>query len=118
METIYTWGFSNPDCIISEDGMSQIVKTIHWNLTGERDGETGYYYATCGLGTPSPDDYTPYEELTEEWFINQVKENADMDAVYANIESQIELKIHPVMDNPALPWVTPTPEVAQDIVAD
>ena len=108
MATTYTWRFSNPECIISLDGMSQIVKIIHWNLTGERDGQTGFYYATCGLGTPSPEDFIPYEELDEEWFISQVEENYDMEKVYANIESQIEAKIHPIMDTPSLPWI-PTP---------
>lgn len=105
METTYTWGFGNPDCIISLDGMSQIVQTIHWNLTGERDGQTGYYYSTSGLGLPTPEDFTPYDQLTEEWFINQVKENTDMEKAYASIESQIEAKINPVTDTPPLPWV-------------
>jgi hypothetical protein len=115
METTHTWGFGNPECIISQDGMSQIVQIIHWNLTGERDGATGYYYATCGLGLPSPEDFTPYEQLTEAWFISQVEANCEMADVYASIESQIESKLHPVTDNPPLPWaVQPVqPEVTE-----
>ena len=115
METNYTWGFGNPECIISQDGMSQIVQIIHWNLTGERDGATGYYYATCGLGLPSPEDFTPYEQLTEAWFISQVEANCEMADVYASIESQIESKLHPVTDTPPLPWaVQPVqPEVTE-----
>jgi hypothetical protein len=105
METTYNWGFGNPECIISLDGMSQIVQTIHWNLTGERNGATGYYYATCGLGVPTPEDFTPYEQLTEAWFISQVEANCEMANIYANIDAQIESKLHPVIDTPPLPWV-------------
>jgi hypothetical protein len=85
--------------------MSQIVQIIHWNLTGERDGATGYYYATCGLGSPTPEDFTPYDQLTEAWFIYQVEANCEMADVYASIESQIDSKLNPVTDNPPLPWV-------------
>jgi len=105
METTYTWGFGNPECIISLDGMSQIVQTIHWNLTGERDGATGYYYSAFGLVLPNPEDFTPYDQLTEAWFISQVEANCEMADIYANIDAQIESKLHPVTDTPPLPWV-------------
>lgn len=107
METInYKWLFSNPDCIISLDGMSQIVQTIHWRLNGTKDGFTAESYGAVSLPLPSnPEDYTPYEKLTEEWFISQVEDNIDIEAVKANIEKQIDLLINPVMDSPALPFI-------------
>lgn len=104
METNYTWFFSNPDCIISADGMNQIVHTIHWVLTGERDGQAGYYYSATSLPLPTGDKFTPYNELPKEWFISQVEINTDMEFVYGNIDAQIDLNINPVIDNPTLPF--------------
>lgn len=107
METInYTWLFSNPNCIISLDGMSQIVQTIHWRLIGTQGEFTAQNYGAVSLPVPTnPDDYIPYEDLTEEWFISQVESHTDITAVKENIAAQIELLEHPVMDSPPLPFI-------------
>jgi hypothetical protein len=107
METInYTWLFSNPNCIISLDGMSQIVQTIHWRLIGTQGEFTAQSYGAVSLPVPTnPDDYIPYEDLTEEWFIGQVESHTDITAVKENIAAQIELLEHPVMDSPPLPFI-------------
>ena len=102
----YTWLFSNPSCIISLDGMTQIVQTIHWRLIGTQDEFTAESYGAVSLPIPTnPDDYVPYKDLTEEWFINQVESNVDITSVKENISAQIELLINPVTDNPPLPFI-------------
>lgn len=102
----YTWLFSNPECIISLDGMTQIVQTIHWRLIGTKDGFTAENYGAVSLPIPTNlDDYVPYKDLTEEWFINQVEANVDITSIKENISAQIELLINPVTDNPPLPFI-------------
>lgn len=76
MEIIYTWSFGRPECIISLDGMSQIVQTIHWTLIGTEGEFTTSCYSTTSLPIPTDtENYIPYQDLTEDWFINQVESN-------------------------------------------
>ena len=107
METIeYKWLFGRPDCIISLDGMSQIVQTIHWRLTGTEGEFSAESYSTTSLPIPTDtENYIPYQDLTEDWFINQVESNTDIVAVKENIAQQIELLKNPIIDNPPLPFV-------------
>lgn len=102
----YEWVFGNPECIISLDGMSQIVKVIHWRLIGTEDEFTGQVYSTTTLPTPEdPATFTPYDELTKDWFIQQVENYVDIVEIKANIDGQIELQKNPITDNPPLPFI-------------
>ena len=46
-----------------------LVTTVHWTATlGE-----AHNYGSVGLGTPDPDDYTPYDEITETQAVDWAK---------------------------------------------
>ena len=51
MANTYTWDFPTLDTAPSEDGLSDVIKTIHWRITAVSD--------SCLLYTsPSPRDRT------------------------------------------------------------
>jgi hypothetical protein len=65
MSLVYTWQFPTLDVVYDEDGMTDVVQTIHWVLMAQ-DGEyTASYYGTVGVGAPDPQSFIPYSQLTE-----------------------------------------------------
>jgi len=93
----YKWIFSAFDCRVSEDGMQDVVTTVHWRYSGtDENGVFAEIYGAQGVGTPNPDAFTPYPELNEEQVISWMEATLDVPAMQLNIAEQIELIINPV----------------------
>lgn len=95
MATIYTWSFPQFDVAPSEDGLSQVVKTIHWCLDAIDGGVQAGAYGAVALGDPNPDDFTPYADITEQWAIDQTSALIDLPQVQAALEGEIAKKKNP-----------------------
>jgi hypothetical protein len=94
----YKWNFPAFDCRIDEDGLMDVVTTVHWIYNGtNEDGITAGMYGTQAVGTPTPEAFTPYPDLSEEQVIGWMEETMDVEAMQLNIAEQIELIINPVM---------------------
>lgn len=104
MTATINWIVSALDCAPSEDGLTNVVKTVHWRCEGV-DGEfSGSVYSTCGLPAPES-DFVAYEELTEETVLGWIWANGvDKDAAEAAVQSQIDAAQNPPIVQPALPW--------------
>lgn len=110
MAIINTWNVVQLDCYPQYEGESDVVFTVHWNLTGV-DGEyTGYVYGSTGV-TLNPDEpFTPYNSLTLDQVIGWVQSalGAEQVAAYeANVAQQISDQQNPPVVTPPLPWATP-----------
>jgi hypothetical protein len=107
---IYKWIFSAFDCRVDEDGMQDVVTTVHWRYNGTTaDGIFAEIYGVQSVGTPTPDAFTPYPELKEEQVIGWMEETMDVTAMQLNINEQIELIINPI-------YVTLPPPFANTII--
>ena len=94
----YKWIFSAFDCRVDEDGMQDVVTTVHWRYNGTtEDGISAEIYGAQSVGEPTPDAFTPYPDLSEEQVIGWMEETMDVPAMQLNIAEQIELIINPVM---------------------
>ena len=94
----YKWIFSAFDCRVDEDGMQDVVTTVHWRYNGTtEEGISAEIYGAQAVGTPTPDAFTPYPDLSEEQVIGWMEETMDVPAMQLNIAEQIELIINPVM---------------------
>lgn len=100
-----TWTISALDCAPSEEGNSNVVKTVHWRCEGV-DGEyTGSVYSTCSLPAPEG-QFTAYADLTKEQVLGWVWANGvDKEATEAAVQAQIDAAKNPPIVQPALPWV-------------
>jgi len=59
----YKWIFSAFDCRVDEDGMQDVVTTVHWRYNGTNEnGISAEIYGAQAVGTPTPDAFTPYPE--------------------------------------------------------
>lgn len=96
--TTYAWTFPQFDVAKSEDGLTDVVKTIHWRYDGVDGDYSAGAYGTVGLGAPNSTDFIPFANLTEAWAIAAVSESLDVPAMDASLEAQIAvLKDPPVV---------------------
>ena len=98
------WIISAMDTAPSEDGLIDVVKTVHWRRQ-EQDGE--YFadvYGAMGCSAPDPMAYTPYADLTFEQVCSWLEANLNVEEIDANLDLQIANQKNPPIVNLPLPW--------------
>ena len=90
--------------VTDEGDLTDVVVTAHWTLDDTQDGYTASTYGSATFPAPS-DDFTPYEDLTEEQVLGWVWDNGvDKDQQEAVVAERIAAQIHPPVSTPPLPW--------------
>ena len=104
MANTYTWDFPTLDTAPSEDGLSDVIKTIHWRITAVSDSEQdaeGNYLSASSYGTASPeldpDNFVAFNSVTRDWCKEKVlaslgQTEADLQA---NLDTQIDNLANP-----------------------
>lgn len=103
-----TWSIANlerklPDGNTPPDGQ---VYTAHWTVNLEDQGESAGAYGSVGFGDPDPDNYTPFDQLTQDQVIGWVKSalgDEQVASIEAALESQIQEKLNPT-HSAGVPW--------------
>lgn len=94
----YKWIISALDCIINEDGLTNVITTIHWRYMGiDIDGITAETYGAQSISSPNPETFTPYEEINLEMVSKWLESKMDMEEIQKNIDTQIELIKNPII---------------------
>lgn len=104
MAIIYKWVISAMDTAPSEDGLTDVVKTVHWRYQAEDGQYHGDIYGSMACATPSATDFTAYPDLTEVVVIGWLENGLDKDALMENLDAQIENQKNPPIVNLPLPW--------------
>lgn len=110
--TTYNWEILQLDTIPQEGSLQDVVKTVHFRYNGTKVVDDKSYFAehyepfTCSQ--PSDTDFTAYPDLTEAQVISWLEAGLDMDALKANIDTQIDNLINPPIVNLGLPWAETT----------
>jgi len=102
----------------TEGSETNVVITADWRCNGTDETYSGTCYGSCSFQTPS-DNFTPYEDLTQEQVLGWCYENGvDQAAIEANVTQQIENQINPPVVTLPLPWVPVPPpvKVAEPVV--
>lgn len=110
----HTWKVAALDYAVSQDGLSNVVTTVHWNCSKEdENGNTGYAYGTHGLSAPDPDNFTAWDDLDEftvlSWMTSNMAaqtaegEESEVDRVQASVDAQIAEKANPT-NGTGVPW--------------
>ena len=109
MSVNYVWGVSQLDAYPQHDGETDVVFTVHFNLTGTDGDYTGYVYGTVGVTYNPEEPFVPYNELTLEQVIGWVQDalGAEQVAAYeANVAQQIADQQNPPVVSLPLPWAS------------
>jgi hypothetical protein len=100
----YKWVISAMDTAPSDDGLTDVVKTVHWRYQAKDAEYFADVYGSMGCATPSKTDFTAYPDLTEDQVISWLETGNDMEALKANLDAQIENQKNPPIVNLPLPW--------------
>ena len=92
------WTISSVKAQVEQDGLQNVIHTIHWRL-GKQDGE--HYadvYGSKSLAAPSEDNFIPSEDVTlemvKEW-LEASFEAEELEALEANLDAQLDAKANP-----------------------
>lgn len=98
MEVTYDWNCKTVDVHPQEEGQTDVVYNVHWNVTGV-EGE----YSVTNIGTQivplsEGSTFIPFEDLTNEIVVEWTKEamgEEQVASIEADIAGQIEALINP-----------------------
>ena len=102
----YTWSISKLDCAPAENGLTNIVKVIHWGFTGiDENGVSASMSNSYPLSTPSPEAFTDYSTLTRETVISWLESNLDVGYIKSKLSNEITSQYNPPITPLPLPWI-------------
>jgi hypothetical protein len=117
----YTWDIFRLDCAPSENGLMNVVKTIHWILNAQdENGTSASFNNSYPLPSPSPEAFTEYSTLTKETVYSWLESNLDIGYLHTYLANEIANKYIPPITPLPLPWVKveePVLEVVEEPVA-
>jgi hypothetical protein len=97
---------------LSEDGLTDVVKSASWTRTAseEVDGKvyTSSFPGVTPFSAPDPASFTPYDQITEAQVMGWVESKVDMAAIDATLTTNVENQINPPVVELPLPWAPPT----------
>jgi sugar lactone lactonase YvrE len=107
MADTFVWGIAQLERKLS-DG---VVYTAHWTVTAIREvtGEndlTAGSYGSIGFGDPDPDNFTPYEDLTEGQVVGWVLAalgDEQVETICNGLSAQLDTQENPI-DACGIPW--------------
>jgi hypothetical protein len=92
--------------VVPVDGsLTDVVVTAAWRCSATDGQYTGSVYATVSFSAPAGDNFTPFDQLTQEQVLGWVWTNGvDKTAAEAAVAQQIANQINPPIITPPLPW--------------
>jgi hypothetical protein len=104
----YNWNISRLDCLPQSEQGADYVICCHWQCNGVDGQYNGSVYSTCSFPVVQGENFTPYNQLTQDQVLGWIWANGvDKAATEAAVEQQIQNQINPPIVSPPLPWVTP-----------
>jgi hypothetical protein len=113
----YTWGISRLDCAPSENGLTDVVKVIHWVFAGQdENGTSASMSNSYPLPSPSPEEFTDYSTLTQETVIGWLESNLDVGYLQTTLANEIASQYNPPITPLPLPWIkVEEPAVVEEV---
>jgi hypothetical protein len=101
------WVINQMDTKPTEDGLTDVVVTVHFTRTAQLDEILVSSYGTMGCLTPSETDFTAYPDLTYEQVCGWLDSGLDTTAIDLALDQQIENIINPPIVVLPLPFTNP-----------
>lgn len=74
MSLTYTWKINNINKESLENGLTDVVKDIFWEYAASNERYITFVRSNTTLDAPNPDKFIPFSELTENKFIDWIKD--------------------------------------------
>lgn len=136
MTISYVWKIDALDCKTSDGNLQDVIITSHYRVTAVDGNYSASAYSTIQMHEPDPNNFIPFDEITQEQAIQWTKDALGAETVTAyesSLEKQIEEQKAPtiitkVPSSWSVPVIEPivpeidsvpppvTPEVAEPVV--
>ncbi len=107
--TEFKWVIAALNCAVESEGLPNVINAIHWRYNATKvEGDKTYFvdtYGVSGVGQPNPQNFVPYEDVTEAEVISWLEEILPVEDMQASLEANIALQINPVEVTLPLPWM-------------
>jgi hypothetical protein len=106
--TNFQFVISQLNCAVESEGLPNVINQIHWRYNATQvDGNKTWFAETYGatsVAQPNPQNFIPYEDVTEAEVISWLELVLPIDAMQASLEANINLQINPTEITLPLPW--------------
>lgn len=112
MPTTFEWELGPLETAISENGLSNVVKAVHWRLNGTSGMHSDTVYGVVTMPNADPEDFTVYDDITEAQVLGWVEGALGVDTVAqykSNLEAALDRIINPTKATLSPPWTTVGP---------
>lgn len=103
--TTYTWNVSTMDTAPSENGLTNVVKVIHWRYTATNNTHIADTYSTISLDPPDSETFVEFDSLTEQQVIAWVESKLDVASLKAGLDTRLEQLANPPIVTRSGPWL-------------
>jgi hypothetical protein len=105
----YNWKINALDCHTNQDGLENVVYTIHWSYMAKDENENiANMIGTHSVDAPSSESFTAFADLTQEivegWLVAGIGEER-IAQMQENLDAQIQEKVAPTKVTLQLPTV-------------
>ena len=104
----YNWVIYAMENYPKADGLDNVVFQVHYRRQAtEVDDEKTWFaetYSVVNVPAPSPEDYTPYEDLTFDQVCGWLEATLDVAVIDESLANQIEEQKNPKVLQSPLPW--------------
>ena len=118
--TEFKFVISALNCAVEKEGLPNVINVIHWRYQATQvDGEKTWFAETYGatsVGQPNPQNFVPYEDVTEAEVISWLEAVLPVEAMQAGLEANIALQINPKEVTLPLPWAPAPTSVVEEPV--
>lgn len=104
----FTWVINQLDTKPQEDGLTDVVVTIHWTRQAQDSEIIVTSYGTMACQTPSATDFTAYPDLTYDQVCSWLNAGLNVTEIDLGLQQQIDNIINPPIIVLPLPWEIPT----------
>ena len=102
----YQWIINQMNTKPTEDGLTDVVVTVHWTRTAQQGHINVSSYGTMSCTTPSQTDFTAYADLTYTQVCGWLDAGLDVASIDLVLDQQIENIINPPIVVLPLPWIS------------
>lgn len=105
----YKWVISSMDEYPkTSDDLTDVVFNVHYRRQAtEIDGDKTWFadtYSVVSVPAPSPENFTPYDQLTFEQVCRWLEQVLNVEAIDASLAQQIATQKNPPVISLPLPW--------------
>lgn len=116
----YKWVINAVDCYTTKDGLEKVAYNVHWSYFATEGEHNASMIGVQSVGEPNPDNFVPFDQLTEEQVVSWITASMDVEQMQANLDKQIEDLVAPKMVSLQLnkPVVEPVVEAVEEPVVE